>query len=277
MKVQKTKRKQDGSIGNTTKHKTISKKKQTPSKYLINRMDEAFLRFPHLPEQVFQKLDNISLTNSMVVGASWRNFIDARDYPWKCFQGVIDILTENCTDGMTAFHFACGSGRAAMVENIIKNSLRLNIDLNAKINSGNGKTAFHLVCWDGHSIIAQILMKNSAEFKIDLNAKDNFGRTAFHLACSEGQAKIAKILMKNSNELNIDLNAKSNDGQTAFHVACWNSQTSIIEMMINKSESLKLDLAARDDDGWTGYKLARMVGKSEVVNLIKAKMPNLAF
>ena len=47
--------------------------------------------------------------------------------------------------------------------------------------------------------------------------------------------------------------------------------------MISNSNSLKLDLTARDNEGKTGFKWARDMGKSEVVNLIKSKMPNIAF
>ena len=237
MKVQKIKQKQDGGIGKSKKCKTTSKKNQTPSNNSINRMDEAILRFPHLPEQVFQKLDNKSLTNSMVVGASWHNFIDTRDYPWKCFQGVVDDLTEKCKNGWTAFHLACENGQAGIEENIIKNSVRLNIDLNAKYR----------------------------------------GWIAFRLACSNGQSEIVDMLIKNSNDINIDLNAKDNAGRTAFHFACMLGKTSIIEIMINKSESHKIDLAARDVNGRTGYQLAQRRGKSKVLNLIKSKIPNLAF
>ena len=47
----------------------------------IDIMDEIFLRFPHLDEQIFEKIDNKSLTNSRVVQRSWHNFIDENDYP----------------------------------------------------------------------------------------------------------------------------------------------------------------------------------------------------
>ena len=75
----KVKRKQDGGIGKAKKRKRTSKNKQNLSNNSINRMEEAFLRFPHLPEQIFEKLDNKSLTNSRVVGISWCNFIDDRE------------------------------------------------------------------------------------------------------------------------------------------------------------------------------------------------------
>ena len=81
MKGQKYKHKQDGNIGNAKKRKRTSKNKQHISNNSINRMEEAFLRFPHLPEQIFKKLDNKSLTNSRVVGISWQNFIDDKEYP----------------------------------------------------------------------------------------------------------------------------------------------------------------------------------------------------
>ena len=54
-------------------------------------------------------------------------------------------------------------------------------------------------------------------------------------------------------------------------------RTNIVDMMINNSESLKLDLTARDNDGKTGFQLAQDEGKTEVVNLILSKMPNIAF
>ena len=37
---------------------------------------EAFLRFPHLPEQIFEIIDNQSLANSRLVAISWRDFVD---------------------------------------------------------------------------------------------------------------------------------------------------------------------------------------------------------
>ena len=81
MKGQKAKRKQDGSIRNAKKRKRTSKKKEILSNNSINRMEEAFLRFPHLPEQIFEKLDNKSLTDSRAVGISRQNFIDEKAYP----------------------------------------------------------------------------------------------------------------------------------------------------------------------------------------------------
>ena len=83
--------------------------------------------------------------------------------------------------------------------------------------------------------------------------------------------------MKNSAKFNIELNAKDNDGRTAFHDACYCGETSIVKFMISNSDSFNLDLTARDNDGKTGFQLAQDEEESEVVYLIKNKMPNIAF
>ena len=73
--VQKTKGKQDDDIGNAKK---LTRNEENPTNNSINRMDEAFLRFPHLPEQFFEELDFKSLANARLVAKSWKEFIDAR-------------------------------------------------------------------------------------------------------------------------------------------------------------------------------------------------------
>ena len=168
MKGQKTKRKQDSNIGNAKKHKRCSKNRENISNNPINRMEEAFLRFPHLPEQIFKKVDNKSLTSSRVVAASWANFIDEREYPWSRFKYVIADLKKDCDDDESVFHLTCRQGYARIAEMIVKNSAELNIDLNHK--DIIGFTAFEEACWNGHSEIAEMIMKNSAEFNIDLDA-----------------------------------------------------------------------------------------------------------
>ena len=204
-------------------------------------MDEAFLRFPHLPEQIMEELDYKSLTNARLVAKSWKEFIDTREHRWYPFKDEIAEITE------------------------------------LKKKCGLGKTLFHLACWDGQAELAEIIIKNSAKLNIDLNAKDNIGWTAFHYACRNGHSKIAGMIMKNSAKFNIELNAKINNyGRTAFHLACRYGRISIVDMMINNSESLNLDLTARTKWGETGFQMAQRLGRTNVVNLIQSKMPRIA-
>ena len=47
-------------------------------------------------------------------------------------------------------------------------------------------------------------------------------------------------------------------------------------MMIN-AESYKIDLTAKDLEGETGFQLAKGSGKMDIVNIMKRKMPKIAF
>ena len=162
-------------------------------------MEETFLRFDHLPEQMFKQLDDKSLVNSRVVAISWREFVDDREYPLKRFMKVISELNEECRNGHTPFHLACEKGQTGVAEIIIRSSAKVNIDLNPKDNFG--ETAFHMACSFGPSKTAELLIKHSAEFNIDLNAKNNFGYTAFYRTCINGRSKIVGMIMKNSVEI----------------------------------------------------------------------------
>ena len=91
-------------------------------------MEEAFLRFPHLPEQIMEELDFKSLMNARVVAISWKQFIDAREHRWYPFKNEIAELKKQCWGGKTPFHLACRNSQAELAEFIIKNSLKLNIE-----------------------------------------------------------------------------------------------------------------------------------------------------
>merc|ERR1719483_2061675 len=102
--------------------------------------------------------------------------------------------------GGTGFHYACRSGHIEIVELLIKNSVELNFNLNAKAN--NGFTGFHYACFNGHVKMVELLIQNSVEFHINLNAKnENRGLTGY--ALSSGQVK--KLIRDNSAQFNIDL------------------------------------------------------------------------
>ena len=51
-------------------------------------------KFPHLPEQIFQKLNNESLFKSREVARSWKYLINERNYPWICVVNIPSILQE---------------------------------------------------------------------------------------------------------------------------------------------------------------------------------------
>ena len=190
-------------------------------------MDEFFLRFQHIPEQFFEEIDFESIANSRVVARSWKQFIDAREHRLYPFKDEIADLKKKCRNGHNPFHLACRNGQAVLAEIIMKNSAKLNIDLNAKDNIG--WTAFH-----GHAKIAEMIIKNSVKFNIELNAKNNGGFTTFHLACYHGRTSIVDMMMKNFESLKLDLTARDNTDWTGFQLAQFCERIDIVNLIRKK-------------------------------------------
>ena len=46
------------------------------------QIEDFLLRFPHIAEQIFEQLDNRSLTKCRGVSKLWRRFIDVRNLAW---------------------------------------------------------------------------------------------------------------------------------------------------------------------------------------------------
>ena len=82
------------------------------------------LRFPHLPEQIFQKLDNENLFKCREVAKSWQNLIDGRNYPWFRIVNIPSILSK----GNTYLHFAAKTGQIEAY----KKALEIEEDKNIK-------------------------------------------------------------------------------------------------------------------------------------------------
>ena len=83
-------------------------------------------------------------------------------------------------------------------------------------------TGFHLACHSSGSL-ASFIIDNSEKLNIDINAKDESGWTGFHIACKYGNyPSLVSLMLNKSKELNIDINAKVEDNQimsqmNAFH------------------------------------------------------------
>ena len=103
------------------------------------KMQDLMLKFPHLPEQIFQKLDNESLLKSREVAKSWQNIIDGRNYPWLRIVNIPTILK----NGYTYLHLAAKTGQIeAYKEAFIGEEAK-------NIKTKFGETSFLLACKNG--------------------------------------------------------------------------------------------------------------------------------
>ena len=178
---------------NQTSGKTLKKSKGALSKKrnkmkmpLLNPM-VFFPRFPHITDQIIDKLEKNSLKNCREVSKPWQNYVDHRNLLWN------KIVEEK--GGQTAFRLACENGHIKMAEMLLQNPAKFIIDLNAKTNKKkcSKMTGFHFACKNGHSEIAELLIQKSDDFNIDLNAQAEFEQfTALHLAIKNGQSTIGK-------------------------------------------------------------------------------------
>ena len=265
------------------------------------KMEDFMLRFPHLPEKIFQKLDNSSLFKCREVLKSWKTLIDGKNYPWLRVVNIPTILKKKdrylhlaaetgqieafkiasnkeknmniknrC--GETSFHLACKKGRSMIVQFILKKSgVQINsdtknnqtIDLNVKTKK-LGITGLGLACENGHSEVVNILMENAIDLKISVNEKDNYERTPVYLACMQGHSGVVKNFIQNKVAWNI--NFKIEDKMVeAFLTACIHGHSDVVKVFLENADTFGIDLNNLEDINIEkGFNIALRKGHSSL-------------
>ena len=189
-------------------------------------INEIMVRFPHMMEQLLQKLDNEGLARSREVARTWQKIIDRKMYPWLRIVNIPTILK----NGNTYLHIAAKHGQIDMFKGI------LDSETDKNIMNPSGSTSFLVACWSGCVNIAEMLIQKSDELKIDLSRKNSYGNTALHLACIKGKSELAELIMKNSDKLTIDANEINFNFESAFSYACQFGHLEIVKMILDQSE-----------------------------------------
>ena len=146
--------------------------------------------------------------------------------------------------GNTGFMIACieqpwSYGSQEIIELLMQNSVRCNIDLNAK--DDDGQTVFMKACAHGLTGIVKLLVQNSKNTHLDFNATNDNGQTALMFACSnkrvlQNNSGVAIVLieyMKRGFLRNIKLNIKDCFGRTALMIACRNGKVQIVKLLLD--------------------------------------------
>ena len=265
------------------------------------KMEELMLRFPHLPEQIFQKLDNSSLFKCREVVRSWKNLIDGKNYTWLRVVNIPTILKKKNTYlhlaaetgqieafktasnkekniniknrcGETSFHLACKKGRFTIVQFILKKSgVQINsdtknnqtIDLNVKTKK-LGITGLGLACENGHCEVVNILMENATNLRISVNEKDNYERTALILACMQGHSDVVKNFIQNKVAWNIDFKIEDKMVE-AFLTACIHGHSDVVKVFLENADTFGIDLNNLEDINIEkGFNIALRKGHSSL-------------
>ena len=214
------------------------------------------------------------------------------------FLHPIDLNDED-SDGLTGFTWACAKGHEKIVEIMIQNSVKLNIDLNVQTKCYRF-SPFHLACNNGHTNVVKTIisnlefLENTSKFdkgsrglfgklskkksrqklNIELNSRSLMHSTAFHLSCMNGHSKIVEMLIQKSDELNIDLNAVDytrSEGRTAFQWVCAVGNSEIVKILMENSIEFSIHLNAKDKVGYTAFHNACEHGQLQVAEMLMKK------
>ena len=148
------------------------------------------LRFPHLIDQVLQKLDDKGLLKSREAARLWQEFIDAQQYPWLRIVNIPTILNLGYLCN-TYMHLAAKKGQIEMFKVILDSETDNNSETVDCSNS------LHLACHYGRVKVVEMLLTKSDDLKVDLRRKTDNGETVFHSACIGGSFEISQLIMKN--------------------------------------------------------------------------------
>ena len=235
-------------------------------------MEEMLWRFPHIGQEIFQQLNDQSLSECREISQSWQEFINNEKFYKKRIKEMIEKHTKDYNDEsvhyycggstketLTPLHSAALTGQFQMFINIIQEDLVEDIN----VKNERSVTPFHLAALKGHFLICKYIVEEIAvinprdwlgntplhkaatgghfaicEMIIDnltnKNPEDFNGITPLHWAAHYGHLSICKLIMKNCDEKN----PKGHMGDTPFYFAARMGQVKICKFFI---ENLSID------------------------------------
>ena len=234
-------------------------------------MDEVFLRFTHLSEDIFNSLNSESLAKSKEVCISWYQYLDDQKFLQTRANKVKEIIdTVEKLGHVSKVHQVSvyQSNRIAFdvwIRNaVIYFARNGNFDLVHTLILKNIKLLYypkHPILNEtemGHFVVVKYLIDNSEEKNPKIDKRH--GWTLLHLATKLGRIDIVKYVM--SKVLNI--NPKDNYGRTPLHIAADLGKLDVVKYIMEKLE-IK---SPKDNNGKTPLHNAARSGKLIVFKYI---------
>ena len=232
-------------------------------------MEEVFLRFPHIGEQVFKQLNNENLTKCREISKSWEEFIDNQKLPWirlmkKYLSAGLEedeVFLEDWQSFVKSYNVATLQEIAITIQHFCEPDLDeeyQNLDpLSAAVLSGNIE------------IVAKLL-KNGAW------TLDELDYYPLHYAAKEGNIAMYEFLIEKCE----DWNPADCDGVTSLHSAAYSGQFEMCQLIISNVKNIKnknpkttyAHYLRHDQGGETPLHLAATNGHLEICKLIVENM-----
>ena len=130
-------------------------------------MEELFLRFPHLAEDIYDKLSNESYVKSREISTDWQNFIDTeRMFSWRLTNHGEDFSNEFYQKypaedqfGQTNLHFASIMGQTEVVRQMLISEKFKDYDDKENVQDYMGKHPIHYAAENGNYHATKVLIE----------------------------------------------------------------------------------------------------------------------
>ena len=167
-------------------------------------MENVLLRFPHLGEAIFQKIDNKSLASCQLVSGSWYRFIQYQKRPkWV---RIKHLLVKNIETLSKEFRgFQINGSFVEMFFSAMHNKYYLPRYL---------LTFLHLTAMNGYLGICELTIRKIHKVE-DRNPSNRWGDTPLHYAAEFGHLEVCQLIIQSVDEKN----PKNNEGSTPLHFA----------------------------------------------------------
>ena len=177
-------------------------------------------------------------------------------------------LSMKTLDGLTPFHLACGKGKLAMVELMIKYAPTFDETL----TTNSGSTIFHIVTYNQDPQVLRLIFD---KFKFE-DIPDKQGRKMFPYAVGFGSKQTIQYLIESRQEIGFNMEERfHNQGLTILHVACGKRDIDIVDYV---SEALykigsNINFDIQDFDGSTPLHYACLNKTSDVAIQLLQRFP----
>ena len=212
-------------------------------------MEEVFLRYSHIAEQIFDQLDNENLAQSNKINKLWYNFIKNHKSTW--FR-MIKKYTK-CSD-------------KSMKKIIPKGDVKTVAQLAKKIktlykkypnpSTKNKMSPVHEAAKQKNFILFQLVFENIE----DKNPRNLNKKTPLHYAAEKGNVRICELIIANIAEKN----PQDTTGKTPLHSAASRGHLEVYRAIMEKLENKN----PGDNRGWTPLHSAAEYGHLEVCKAI---------
>ena len=262
-------------------------------------MEEVLSRFGHLGQNVFEKLDDLTLLKCKEVTRTWKTFIDVEkiavlrvveiksNAPRAFIKKILNRLDSDSAKQFaddvcriygyfpsgtgeinpwnsptsTTLHYAIRNEHWLICELIIGNFLDKNptIDPIGLYSCKHTKTLLHLAAENGEIELCKLIVPH-IEVKNPGNA---YGWTPLHFAAKKGQIEICQLIL---NTLTEDKNPECGFGATPLHLAARYGHLEVCKLFIKNIQVKN----PRSFCGKTPLQLALISNHSSVVDFIRS-------